>query len=66
MICSLSHLDEQVLNQIKALETDLGKTLLAFSCHDIEPSLVETDELKKIQELEKKLGISIVAVKAEQ
>jgi hypothetical protein len=64
MMCSLSHLDEQVLNQIKSLETDLGKSLLAFSCHDIKPSSLESDELKKIEELEKKLGISIVAVKA--
>lgn len=66
MMCSLSHIDEKVLNEIKSLEADLGKPLLAFSCHDIEPSLLEADELKKIQALEKKLGISIVAVKTEQ
>lgn len=62
MMCSLSHLKEQDLDQIRSLESDLGKPLLAFSCHDVIPASLEEDTLSKIQALEKKLGISLVAV----
>jgi hypothetical protein len=62
MLCTLSHLDGQVIEQIKALEDELHQTLLAFSCHNVNPTPLETDKLAKIQELENKLGISLVAV----
>jgi hypothetical protein len=63
MICSLStKLDEKALGEIQSLEEKLGKTLLAFSCHELKPHKVSDDELSKIQSLENKLGISLVAV----
>jgi hypothetical protein len=64
MICSLSNLEEKDLSQIQSLEKDLGKTLLAFSCHEIPASTLEADKLEKIQDLEKQLGLSLVAVDA--
>jgi hypothetical protein len=64
MICSLSSLNEGNLSEIKSLESELGQTLLAFSCHSLGPAKIDNDKLAKIQALEKKLGISLVAVEA--
>lgn len=63
MICSLSNLKDQDLDQIRALEAELGQPLLAFSCHDIQPAIVDDENLKKIEALEKKLKMSLLAVK---
>ena len=62
MLCTLSHLDSQAIEQIKTLENELHQTLLAFSCHNVNPTPLEADKLAKIQKLENKLGISLVAV----
>lgn len=64
MICSFSNLDDKVLDEIKSLETKMGKSLLAFSCQDVKTSALEAAELDEIQALEKKLGVSLVAVSA--
>ena len=64
MICSLSNLNEDHVRDIKNLESDLGVTVLAFSCHDTQPAVVNKETLDKIQALEAKLGISLVAVDA--
>ncbi len=63
MLCSLSKIESTSLEAIQSLENDLGKTLLAFSCHDINPAEVKDEELEQINALEKKLGIVLVAVK---
>lgn len=65
MICSLtSNIDEATLKTVSDLEKDMGKTLLAFSCHAVNPSTLSADELQKVQDVEKKLGVSLVAVEA--
>ncbi len=65
MLCSLSgKLDENSLKSIQNLEKEIGKTLLAFNCHDIKPSTLSENELSKIQKLENHLSISLVAVDA--
>jgi hypothetical protein len=65
MICSITNnMDEATLKSLTDLEKDLGKTLLAFSCHDVKPSMLSADELQKVQDVEKKLGVSLVAVEA--
>jgi hypothetical protein len=66
MLCTLSNLQDDVMKQIQSLEKDLDQTLLAFSSHDINPALVDAEKLASIQDLEKKLGISLVAVKNAQ
>jgi hypothetical protein len=66
MLCTLSNLQDDAMKQIQSLEKDLDQTLLAFSCHDINPALVDAEKLASIQDLEKKLGISLVAVKNAQ
>ena len=63
MLCSLAtDVNDSSLQTITSLEKGLGKTVLAFKCHDLKPSTLTNDELSKVQDAEKKLGISLVAV----
>ncbi|MGD9384025.1 MAG: hypothetical protein PVH55_08225 [Desulfobacterales bacterium] len=62
MLCSYSNAASIDLEAIQSLEKDLGKTLLAFSCQDIKPAEIKDEELFRINELEKKLGVVLVAV----
>jgi hypothetical protein len=65
MLCSLStKLGETEIGQIDALEKELGVTLLAFSCHSVDPAGIDDAQLARISELEQKLGVSLVAVAA--
>lgn len=65
MIYSLTDdVHQQHLDAIKALESRLGKTLLAFSELDqVQPDALSKDDLAAIQALEKQLGVVLVAVK---
>lgn len=63
MLCSFSNLDHNNLEAIQSLEKELGNRILSFSCHDIEPAVIDDEALAKIGELEKKLGVVLVAVK---
>ncbi len=63
MLCSLANLEKEKLADIQSLEKSLGKTLIAFSCKDIKLDLLKEDELSQIKQVEKKLNISLVAVK---
>lgn len=62
MLCSYSKTESIDLEAIQGLEKNLGKTLLAFSCQDIKPAEIKDEELARINELEKKLGVVLVAV----
>lgn len=62
MICSLARLEAKDLETIQSLEQELGKPLLAFSCHDIGPAEVQEEQLDKIRDLEAKLGVYLLAV----
>ena len=64
MICGLSSLDSTKLETIRAMEQRIGKTLLAFTCHDIAPAELTEGELDQISEAERKLGLYLVAVKS--
>jgi hypothetical protein len=64
MLCSLSNLDQHKIETIQTFEKETGKTLLAFSCKDIKTSMLTAEELAKIQDLEKELSLSLVAVDA--
>ena len=63
MLCSFSTLDNANLEAIQTLEKELGQTLLSFSCYDIAPAIIDDEALSKIGELEKKLGVVLVAVR---
>lgn len=63
MLCSLAtKLGPEELQAITALEKELAVPLLAFACHDLKPAPVNPDQLAKIQALENRLGLSLVAV----
>ena len=63
MLCSLANnVDEPILKKISELEKDLGKTFLAYKCHEVNMTLLTATELKKVQEIEKQLGVSLIAV----
>ncbi len=65
MLCSLdTQMTPETHKQISALEQDLGRTLLAFRCHNLKPSELSERELQKIREVESSLGLSLVAVDA--
>jgi hypothetical protein len=61
MLCSLSQLDNDRLEQIRSLEDELGKNLLSFTCHEIKIAPLDDEELEKIEDLENKLGVALVA-----
>ena len=62
MICSLSKLSENDLKEINRLEAEISTPLLAFACHDVKSAILADDDLAKLENLEKKLGISLLAV----
>lgn len=61
MFCSASTLDDKKLGAIKALEQELGKTLVAYSCSDPKPSDLNAAELAKIKALEDDLAVTLIA-----
>ena len=54
------YVDDEGVDQIKALEKELGKTLLAYYTPP-EPANLSDSQLKKIEELEKTLCVRLVA-----
>jgi len=63
MLCSLSSsLGTGELESIRQLEQELGTPLLSFSCHNFQPARLDQDQLAKVQALESKLGVALVAV----
>ena len=62
MLCSLASLDKEKVEAIQALETKIGKTVLAFSCREKKIDALKDDEIAQIKEAEKRLGLSLVAV----
>ena len=54
------YIDDKDVNQIKVLEKELGKTLLAYYTPP-KPANLTDAQLKKIDELEKKLCVRLVA-----
>lgn len=63
MLCSVAtNINDSTLKTITNLEKELGKTFLAFKCHELNPTILSAEELAKVQEVEKRLGISLIAV----
>ncbi|MGD2079537.1 MAG: hypothetical protein PVJ36_00205 [Nitrospirota bacterium] len=63
MVCSYADLDSDKLKAVQDLEKKLGKTMLAFSCQDINSDALSDSELAELREAEKRLGLSLLAVK---
>lgn len=62
MICTLSNLNEEQLREIRNLENELGRPLLAFSCFDLQPAHLDADSMQRIQRVERELGVALLAV----
>lgn len=63
MLCSLGKIEQKELDEIKSLERELGKTILAFKCSgDTKPAELTDQELDKIRDAERRLGLTLVAV----
>jgi len=58
-----SNLGPEDFKAINALEQELATPLLAFARLDLNASEVTPAQLARIQDLEKRLGMSLVAVK---
>ncbi len=63
MFCTVAHLEKDKLADVQTLEKKLGKTLIAFSCKNVEIAKLKDDELTQIRQIEQKLHISLLAVK---
>jgi hypothetical protein len=63
MLYSLSSLKAKDLKAIRKLEEELGSPLLAFSGVPVGGAKISKEKLQKLQALEEKLGIVLVAVK---
>lgn len=64
MLCSIAtKLDESDVHAIESLEKDLGTTVLAFACHRLDAADLSAEQLARVEELEHKLGVALVAVR---
>lgn len=63
VLCSFSKTGEGEVEEIEALEKELGVVLLAVKCPDLKTAegLTE-DKVNKIKALEKKLGVVLLAM----
>ncbi len=58
----LAGLDESKLAAIQQFERESGLKVLAFSPMRVNPATVSNDILERLQELEQKLGVCLLAV----
>ncbi|HEY5168715.1 MAG TPA: hypothetical protein VIK03_04890 [Thermoleophilia bacterium] len=64
MLCSLAtKLDQGQLQEIESLEKDLGTPILAFACHQMDAAPIDAAQVDRLNELEDRLGVALVAVK---
>lgn len=59
-----SNVNETTVKTINSLEKELGKTLLAFKGYELQPTDLDTSQLEKVQQIEKDLGVSLIAVES--
>ncbi|KIX15575.1 hypothetical protein [Dethiosulfatarculus sandiegensis] len=64
MHCTLAKIDESSLEQIKNLEKKTGKVVLAYACQQANAANLSADQVSELQGLEKKLGMTLVALDA--
>ncbi|UZJ41398.1 hypothetical protein OO006_13815 [Prosthecochloris sp. SCSIO W1101] len=63
MLSSLSKLSDEQLQEVRALEKSIGKTLLSYSSYNVVADDLTEQELLQVRELEKKLGTALVVVR---
>lgn len=63
MMCSFATLDDKAVEIVERVESETGRTILAYDCFAAEA--IGEEEVRKIREAEKKLCRTLVAVKTE-
>ncbi len=63
MLYTFAKLDETQLTAIQQLERNEGLKILALTAIETNPDLIDAERLVKLQELEKKLGYCLIAVR---
>ena len=63
MLYSLANLESDKLSAIQNLEKEIGNPVVALAELDAETVMLPKDQLKKLQELEARLGVVLVAVR---
>ncbi len=64
MVYTLANVDEGLLSDIKTLENELGTPVLAMEAVKVQPARLDREKLDRIQKLEDKLGVVLVAVES--
>ncbi len=59
---SLAGLGREQLQQVKSLEKQLGRTILAFQGHDAKPAELSAAQLETLKQAEGRLGLTLIAV----
>jgi hypothetical protein len=62
MLYSYALLTADQLRAVRQLETEMGRTIVAFQRQEIDIAELSTEELARIREEEEKLGLALVAV----
>ena len=63
MLYSLAHLEPNTLKTIQKLEKEIGSPVLALEGVDARTAALPKEDLTKLQDLEERLGVVLVAVK---
>ncbi|HQE82970.1 MAG TPA: hypothetical protein PLM14_08210 [Candidatus Hydrogenedentes bacterium] len=63
MLYTFAKLDSAQLAAIQRLEREEGLKILALTAVETNPDMIGADRLAKLQELEKKLGYCLIAVR---
>ncbi|HOD49882.1 MAG TPA: hypothetical protein PKJ78_07585 [Candidatus Hydrogenedentes bacterium] len=63
MLYTFAKLDSAQLAAIQQLEREEGLKILALTAVETNPDMIGADRLAKLQELEKKLGYCLIAVR---
>jgi len=61
MLCNVSKLDQDKLDKISALEKELGKTLVAYTCSELDAAKLDDAQLSRLKQVEDELNVSLVA-----
>lgn len=62
MICSYDVADDKSVKALQEVEKEVGKTLLAIKCQEFKPAELTSEQLERVQVLEKELGVVVIAI----
>jgi hypothetical protein len=63
MLYTFAKLDDAQLTAVQRLERNEGLKILALTAVETNPDLIDAEKLVKLQELDKKLGYCLIAVR---